>query len=102
MSNYITLRFHATQVTTNIVFHDAEAIGTFVFSDKIQSEGYSTLRLYGEGIIPPGKGLSISLLENDETVLEVDSHRVEWRRTWEWSRRTKELRSTPIHAEEHK
>jgi hypothetical protein len=95
MSNYITLRFHATQVTTNIAFYDFnEATGTFVFSDKIQSEGYSTLRLYGEGNIPPGKGLSISLLGNDKAVLEVDSWPLEWRKIWEWSRLTKQLLSS--------
>lgn len=96
ISNYITLRFHATDVTTNLTFSNAsEGIGQFVFGDKIQGEGYQSLRLLAEGVIPPGKGLGISFYADDKVIVEVDSRMIEWDKLWEWSQLSKGLRIVP-------
>lgn len=85
MNNFITLRFHGTDITTSLTFHN-EA-GQFIFSDKLQSDGYATLRSLAAAEEPvlQGKESIIPLDRNDGTVVEVDSDIIEWGNLYEWS-----------------
>ena len=85
LNNFITLRFHGTDITTSLTFHN-EA-GQFIFSDKLQSDGYATLRWLAaiEKSFPEGNENIIPLNRNDGTVVEVDSNVIEWGILYEWS-----------------
>ena len=92
MNNFITLRFHGTEVTTFLTFHN-EA-GQFIFSDKLQSDGYTILRSLAaaEEPVPQGKETIIPLNRNDRTVVEVDSHGIGWGKLYECSQTRKNPR----------
>lgn len=106
MSNYLTIRFHATGLTTYLAFTASDPAshsqltypkddkligeGSFVFTDKLQLDGYLILRsvAYSETpeIVPPkpeeGK---FPLDRTEKTELEVDGEKIDWETLCEWS-----------------
>src|SRR5277367_5465411 len=102
LNNYVTIRFHTTDTTTIIRFAahnylptDPIASGQFLFSDRLQSDGYLSLRDTVkteelETIIPnTKKDKDETLVPFDseaEVALEVDGEKLYWRTLCQWSR----------------
>lgn len=104
MNSYITVRFHATEVTTRIAFQ-ATPKGTFagfpprtdlpvahaqlIFNDKLQRDGYLTLLQIPQlGVLfhDIRDGTEIRLARESKTVLEVDGNQIEWNSLCSWSK----------------
>lgn len=106
MSNYLTIRFHATNLTIHLSFtasdpdrhsqleflKDNKLIGegAFVFKDKLQREGYMTLRsvAYSENSEferPKEDEGKFPLDRTGKTVLEVDGKDIDWGSLCRWS-----------------
>ena len=106
MSNHLTIRFHATNVTTHLSFTASDpdrhgqveflklskliGEGAFVFKDKLQREGYMVLRsvAFSENpdLDPPKEDEGkFPLDKTEKTVLEVDGKEIEWDCLCEWS-----------------
>ena len=107
VSNNITLRFHATDVTCILKFvtqvppefsfdvgpfvgrHSFVGYGQLFFCEKIQKEGWMALRAFAQGegsLCRDPNSILIPLQDSDKTVLEVDEHKLDWATMCEWKR----------------
>jgi hypothetical protein len=105
MHNHITVRFHATDVTTSLTFQKFTSspfpgsvlpgmslCGTarFTFNDKLQRDGYITLRGIARSERPDDtrkekdECILIPLELDNKTVLEVDDTEIYWSTLTEW------------------
>lgn len=102
LNNHITLRFHATSATTVLRFSTPDsppsapiATAQFLFSDKLQSEGYFALRsmVKQEELTDPdslfdrrAEETTFAMDVDGEVAVQVDGGKVGWRELCEWSR----------------
>ena len=108
MSNYVKLRFHATEVTTIIKFDSKEDsperqknesyMGQcqFIFHDKPQSDGYLAIRALACADEAPARSTKDDLFpldKNDTIVFEVDSQKFDWGSLCQWSKVTEKMRN---------
>jgi hypothetical protein len=113
MSAHLTIRFHATDVASILAFtlssesirqafpitraKDAPLIGEgkFIFKDKLQREGYLSLRgiarsEFSDASNQDGeKGFVLDT--GAKTVLEVDGKEIEWKTLCQWSKMSEPL-----------
>jgi len=101
MNSYITVRFHATEVTTRIAFQSVPK-GTFagclprtdlpvahaqlIFRDKLQRDGYLTLSQIPQQVHDVRDSTEIRLARESKTVLEIDGNQIGWNSLCLWSR----------------
>ena len=103
LNNHITLRFHTTSVTTLLHFSTPDcpastpiARAQFLFSDKVQSEGYFNLRstVKHENLLDDpnswphmsAEKVTFAMDVDGDVALQVDGGKVVWRELCEWSR----------------
>jgi hypothetical protein len=102
LNNHITIRFHSTDTTTILRFSPPDSFpsgpiakGQFLFSDKLQSDGYTSLRTtvkteeLGTVTQDPQKDKDDTQFPFDadgEVALDVDGEKVNWGTLCEWSR----------------
>jgi hypothetical protein len=115
MSAHLTIRFHATDVASMLAFTlssesirqvfpitrstDAPLIGEgkFIFKDKLQREGYLSLRSVARAESPTTTATYLDdekgfpLDTGAKTVLEVDGKEIEWRTLCQWSKMSEPL-----------
>jgi len=102
MSSYLTMRIHATNLTTHLTFgaqcsfptpfqsdRNYFGEGSFVFNNKLQREGYMILRAVAFADVPhatPSKEDEgkFPLNRDDKTVLEIDGKEIDWKLLCDW------------------
>ena len=104
LNSNIALRFHATDTTSLIRFSAPPHFSTtdvplattqFLFSDKLQSDGYASLLLIArndaltvnpEALQDCGVDPMVAMEEDADVALQVDGETLLWRDLCEWSR----------------
>jgi hypothetical protein len=116
MSNHVTLRFHATEVTISLTFQTFQTtpfhgyphvmtgstlVGTarLTFKDKLQRDGYLALRSIARSEYPNDKrkekdeAIIIPLDRDNKTVVEVDETEIQWATLTQWGETSETLHS---------